>query len=51
MAQLLNLRAQPSVAKAMSEGRLATYGWYYDILTGRIEQYDERLRRFLQLAE
>ena len=50
VAQLLNLRAQPSVARAMAEGRLTTYGWYYDILTGHIEQYDERLRRFMPLA-
>ncbi len=41
VAQLLNLRAQPSVARAVMEGRLAVHGWYYDILTGRIEQYDE----------
>ena len=30
-------------------GRLTVHGWYYDILTGRIEHYDERLRRFLPL--
>lgn len=46
VAQLLNLKAQPAVARAMTEGRLAVHGWYYDILTGRIEQYDEYLRRF-----
>jgi carbonic anhydrase len=51
VAQLFNLRAQPSVARAVVEGRLAVYGWYYDILSGRIEQYDEQLRRFLPLAE
>ena len=49
VAQLLNLRAQPSVARAIAEGRLTCYGWYYDILTGRIEQYDEAMRRFLPL--
>lgn len=49
IAQLLNLRAQPSVARAVAEGRLACHGWYYDILTGRIEQYDETIRRFLPL--
>ncbi len=49
VAQLLNLRAQPSVARATAEGRLTCYGWYYDILTGRIEQYDEAMRRFLPL--
>jgi carbonic anhydrase len=49
VAQLHNLRAQPSVAQAVSEGRLTVYGWYYDILTGRIEQYDEQAHRFLPL--
>lgn len=50
VAQLLNLRAQPSVSRAVIEGRLTVYGWYYDILSGRIEQYDEQMRRFLPLA-
>ena len=49
VAQLLNLREQPSVARALQEGRLAVHGWYYDILSGRIEQYDERTRRFAPL--
>jgi len=51
VAQLLNLRAQPSVARALLDGRLTVHGWYYDILTGRIEQYDEQMRRFLPWAE
>lgn len=46
VAQLMNLREQPAVTHALSEGRLAVHGWYYEILTGRIEQYDEKLRRF-----
>jgi len=50
VAQLWNLRAQPSVARAVVEGRLTVHGWYYDILTGRIEQYDEQMRRFLPLV-
>jgi carbonic anhydrase len=50
VAQLLNLRAQPSVARAMADGRLTTHGWYYDILTGHIEQYDERVQRFFPLV-
>lgn len=49
IAQLLNLRQQASVAKAMSAGTLHTFGWYYDILSGRIEQYDEVERRFKPL--
>jgi len=49
VAQLLNLRAQPSVAHAVAEGRLEVFGWYYDILTGNIEQYDEQQKRFVPL--
>ncbi|HZL52529.1 MAG TPA: carbonic anhydrase [Terracidiphilus sp.] len=51
VAQLLNLKVQPAVKRAMEEGRLRVHGWYYDILTGRIEQYDEGLRRFVPWAE
>jgi carbonic anhydrase len=51
VAQLLNLRSQPSVAQAVTEGHLTTHGWYYDILTGRIERYDDLTRRFLPLAD
>ena len=49
VAQLLNLKAQPSVAQALIEGRLAVHGWYYDILSGRIERFDEDARRFVPL--
>jgi carbonic anhydrase len=50
VAQLANLRHQPSVARAVEAGTLTVHGWYYDILTGRIEQYDEELARFVPLA-
>lgn len=50
VAQLWNLRAQPSVRQAVMDGRLTVHGWYYDILTGRIERYDEEMRRFLPLV-
>ena len=49
VAQLANLRAQPSVAKALVHGKIEVHGWYYDILSGRIEQYDEQQRKFLPL--
>ncbi|HVC46704.1 MAG TPA: carbonic anhydrase [Terracidiphilus sp.] len=51
VAQLWNLKAQPSVARAMADGHLQVFGWYYDILTGRIEQYDEAQHRFVPLLE
>jgi carbonic anhydrase len=51
VAQLMNLRAQPPVRGAVAEGRLQVHGWYYDILTGRIECYDEELKSFRPLGE
>ena len=50
VAQLANLKAQPAVQHAVAEGRLTVHGWYYDILSGRIEQYDEGDGRFIPLA-
>jgi carbonic anhydrase len=50
VAQLLNLKAQPAVAPVLAHGAIAVHGWYYDILSGRIEQYDEDERRFVPLA-
>jgi carbonic anhydrase len=50
VAQLMNLHAQPPVVRAEAEGRLTVHGWYYDILTGRIEEYDEELKKFVPLA-
>ena len=49
IAQLANLRAQPSVSRALAHGEIEIHGWYYDILTGQIEQYDEQQRKFLPL--
>lgn len=49
VAQLLNLKAQPAVARAIAAGTLQVFGWYYDILTGRIEQFDEQESYFKPL--
>lgn len=51
VAQLESLKLQPSVSSAMQRGELTVHGWYYDISTGRVERYDEKLRRFVPLAE
>ena len=51
IAQLNNLYAQSSVARAVADGRLACLGLYYDILSGSIERYDERTRRFVPLLD
>jgi carbonic anhydrase len=50
VAQLSNLKVQPAVQHAVQEGRLTVHGWYYDILTGRIEEYKEATGRFVALA-
>ena len=50
VAQLMNLHAQPAVVRATAEGRLELHGWYYDILTGHIEEYDEQKKRFFPLS-
>jgi carbonic anhydrase len=50
VAQLKNLQAQAPVRRAVEEGRLTVHGWYYDILTGRIEEYDEKKKGFVALA-
>ena len=50
VAQLQNLKAQLPVRNAMNEGRLTVHGWYYDILTGRIEEYDEAMKKFVGLT-
>jgi len=50
VAQCKNLLAQPSVMRAVAEGRLSVHGWYYDILTGRVEEYDEGLKKFAPLV-
>jgi carbonic anhydrase len=49
VAQLINLKAQPSVSRAIQERRLQVFGWYYDILSGRIEQFNEEERGFAPL--
>jgi len=51
LAQLENLRTHDYIQQAEAESRLLVHGWYYDILSGRIEQYDEKMRKFLPLAE
>ena len=51
IAQLANLRAQPSIARALAHHQIQVHGWYYDILTGQIERYDEQDRKFRPLLE
>jgi carbonic anhydrase len=51
IAQLHNLKTHPEVASGLSKGTLQVHGWYYDIMTGTIEAYDENSRKFVLLEE
>jgi carbonic anhydrase len=51
IAQLTHLATHPSVAEAMSEGKLTVHGWTYDIGTGRVLTLDSATRRFIELAD
>ena len=51
IAQLENLKTHPEVGRGLSRQSLRIHGWYYDILTGAIEAYDEPSHRFLPLEE
>ena len=50
IAQLSNLQTHPSVAAALSSGRMNLYGWVYEIHSGRIQSYDAKQGRFLPLS-
>jgi carbonic anhydrase len=49
IAQLMNLKTHPEIAQGLAHKSLEIHGWYYDILTGAIEAYDEQTRRFVPL--
>jgi len=51
IAQLENLRTHAEVARALAHNKLQVHGWYYDILTGAVEAYDEQKRTFAPLEE
>lgn len=49
LVQINNLCTHPSVASRVSAGELRVYGWYYDIGTGAILQYDQNQGRFAEI--
>jgi carbonic anhydrase len=51
IAQLENLKTHPEVASALAHNQLQVHGWYYDILAGTVEAYDQQERRFLPLEK
>ncbi len=51
IAQLENLKTHPEVARHLADRTLEVHGWYYDILTGAVEAYDQEQRRFKPLED
>jgi carbonic anhydrase len=51
IAQLENLKTHPEVARAVAHDKLQIHGWYYDILSGSVEAYEQQQRRFLALED
>ena len=50
LVQLNNLSTHPAVAAGLATGEIHTFGWYYDIGSGRISQYNPKLREFEELG-
>lgn len=48
-AQVAHLKTHPEVQRGMTEGRLEVHGWYYDILTGGVEVWQDEGARFVPL--
>lgn len=49
LVSLENLLTFPFVRQRVEEGRLKLYGWYFDIDSGELMQYDPERRRFHDL--
>ena len=49
LVQLNNISTHPSVASRLATGELNLYGWYYDIGTGVVRQYDQAKQVFREL--
>jgi carbonic anhydrase len=51
IAQINNLRTHPSVAAALSRGKLALHGWYFDVSKGEVWALDGERGRFQPLDD
>jgi carbonic anhydrase len=50
LVQMDNLHSHGYIQAALREGRLRIHGWYYDILSGGIERFDEQAGKFVPLT-
>jgi carbonic anhydrase len=51
LVQLNNLSTHPCVASRLASGELHVFGWYYDIGSGEILQFDQSQGRFCELGD
>jgi carbonic anhydrase len=51
LVQMDNLNSHEYIQSALAEGRLQVHGWYYDIMSGQIERFDEQAGKFVPLAK
>ena len=50
LLQLNHLRTHPSVAGRAAEGKLALYGWVYEIGTGLVSEYEPTQQEFVPIV-
>ncbi len=51
LLQLNHLRTHPSVAGRMAQGKLALYGWVYDIGNGNVNAHEVATNKFVPIGE
>ena len=49
LVQMNHVSTHPSVAARLASGEVRVFGWYYDIGSGQVLQYDQSLGQFLEL--
>ena len=50
LTQLDNLLTHPVVSEAILNKQLRVHGWVYDIRSGRVDNYDARIQKFVPLT-
>jgi carbonic anhydrase len=49
LVQMNHLSTLPCVAARLASGEIRVYGWYYDIGSGQVLQYDQSQGRFVEI--
>ena len=50
IVSLENLKTFPWIKTRVEEGKLKLHGWYFDIVSGEMREYDENKLMFSPLA-